>query len=66
MKSWIWNPSDCLFNIVGQEGEKSESLSPSEEMSLKISTENLISIPLEKKKHNDHWETEYDEGQCEE
>lgn len=41
-------------------------MSPSEEMPLKISTENLISIPLEKKKHNDHWETEYDEGQCEE
>lgn len=47
-------------------GEGSESLSLSEEIPHRISTENSISIPLEKKKHNNNWETEYDKGQCEE
>lgn len=46
--------------------EKSESLSPSEEIPPRISTENSVSIALEKKKHNNNGETDYDEGQCEE
>jgi hypothetical protein len=38
-----------LFNTEGQEGKESESLSPSEETPHGISTENSVSVLLEKK-----------------